>query len=186
MKIEELADEIEKSEGRASWIYLDRVGIKTTAVGHALETVQECCLLPWKIDGRPATKAEISADYAAISRAPKGRRADFYKPYTRIRLDDADITKDRNNLVTAFVAAIKQNIPDFECFPEPVKRACADIAYNAGVGGLMGFKNMLAAIRRKDWKTAAKESARVDAQGRPLESRNKETAALILSAQKEV
>ena len=37
------------------------------------------------------------------------------------------------------------------------REAIIDMAYNMGVAGVCKFKNMIAAVRRKDYETAAKE-----------------------------
>jgi lysozyme len=39
--------------------------------------------------------------------------------------------------------------------PEPIQRALGNMAYQLGVGGLVGFVNMLASIRAGDYQTAA-------------------------------
>jgi len=41
---------------------------------------------------------------------------------------------------------------------DPVRQSvCLDIAYNAGVHGLLGFPHMIAALSRQDWQNAAAE-----------------------------
>lgn len=46
---------------------------------------------------------------------------------------------------------------DFDKLPDNCKIALCDMAYNMGMGGLLGFENMLTAIDQKDWEMAYKE-----------------------------
>lgn len=40
---------------------------------------------------------------------------------------------------------------------EPRQGVCLDIAFNGGIGGLLGFKHMIDAIKTKDWPEAARQ-----------------------------
>jgi lysozyme len=40
---------------------------------------------------------------------------------------------------------------------EPRRDALVNMTYNMGIGGLLGFRRMLAAMKSGDWTTAAKE-----------------------------
>jgi lysozyme len=55
---------------------------------------------------------------------------------------------------------------------------CLDIAFNAGLGGLLKFPHMIAALENKDWQTAAEE-CRVTTPG--LESRYANLAQILLT-----
>lgn len=48
--------------------------------------------------------------------------------------------------------------PFLVMLPEHVQRAVANMAYQLGVGGVLGFKNMLAALERFDFHTASREA----------------------------
>lgn len=62
-------------------------------------------------------------------------------------------------LIAATEEKIKQ-LKTYECFnavTDPVRRdVLIEMAYNLGVAGLMGFKNMWKSIKEKDWTSASK------------------------------
>jgi GH24 family phage-related lysozyme (muramidase) len=51
----------------------------------------------------------------------------------------------------------KQFLPDFENHPKGVREVLVDMSYNMGLTTLSQFKNFKAALKKKDYKTAAKE-----------------------------
>lgn len=48
-------------------------------------------------------------------------------------------------------------LPWYSTLDEPRQSACLDIAINEGLGGLLGFPQMIAALDHKDWAVAATE-----------------------------
>ena len=55
------------------------------------------------------------------------------------------------------VAALESRLPFWPRLTDERRRVLANMGYQLGVGGLMGFKRMLAAIERGDYDTAGKE-----------------------------
>lgn len=53
------------------------------------------------------------------------------------------------------VDALKKAWPAFDAQPEDVQQALANLAYNIGVKGVMGFSKMLGALERGDREEAA-------------------------------
>ena len=60
---------LESFEGRVPDMYRCTGGKVTIGIGHAIETPADALTLTWSISGRPATGAEIQADYAQIAAA---------------------------------------------------------------------------------------------------------------------
>lgn len=52
--------------------------------------------------------------------------------------------------------AVRVYFPEFDNLNEPRQRVAVDMAFNMGFRAL-GFKKCIAAIKRKDWSTAARE-----------------------------
>ena len=59
------------------------------------------------------------------------------------------------------IGGVKGDFPDYDAYPEGVREAVIDMAFNLGNAGLVGkFPKFAALIKKKDWKGAAKESHR--------------------------
>lgn len=77
-------------------------------------------------------------------------------------LEDFGITKDealymlRNN-VALCMAECRSHIPFFDKLDKTRQDVLLEIDFNIGIGGLMKFHNMLAALEKGDYITAAKE-----------------------------
>jgi lysozyme len=70
---------------------------------------------------------------------------------------DAAIAAQFEDVRTAVVNQVFNTLPWTQRLPVGPLRAVIDIAYNAGVEGLLGFHKMLAAAEHGDYTTAAKE-----------------------------
>ena len=55
------------------------------------------------------------------------------------------------------VAALESRLPFWLKLTDDRRRVLANMGYQLGVGGLMGFKRMLAALERGDYESAARE-----------------------------
>jgi len=55
------------------------------------------------------------------------------------------------------VAALESRVPFWAKLTDERRRVLANMGYQLGVGGLMGFKRMLAALERGDYEAAARE-----------------------------
>ncbi|MBF0621996.1 MAG: glycoside hydrolase family protein [Magnetococcales bacterium] len=77
-------------------------------------------------------------------------------------LDDVGISEDEAHYLLAndvdkAAREVEERIPAYARLDEVRKRVLVDMAFNMGVGGMMNFKNMLAALERGDYATTAKE-----------------------------
>ena len=55
------------------------------------------------------------------------------------------------------VAALESRLPFWVKLTDERRRVMANMGYQLGIGGLMGFKRMLAALERGDYEAAARE-----------------------------
>ena len=60
-----------------------------------------------------------------------------------------DVADHRNELLV--------HLPWAQALDEVRRAVLVDMAFNLGVPGLLGFRRMLAAVRARDWETAARE-----------------------------
>jgi lysozyme len=77
-------------------------------------------------------------------------------------LDDNGISeKEAEILLEHDLAAASQDIvsvfPEFETYSESRKTALADMMFNLGRPRLLGFTNMISAVKSGDWKLAGAE-----------------------------
>ena len=174
---------LESFEGRVPYMYRCTggkvtVGKVTVGIGHAIETPAGALNLTWSIDGRPATGAEIQADYANVAAARIGLVAQAYAPLTEARMADADIDALIASDVASFETSLAATLPNWNTYPAPAQAALFDMAFNLGLGGLRKFPHLLAAVDAGQWDVAAAQCHR---QG-ISEVRNQQTAALFLQA----
>lgn len=78
-------------------------------------------------------------------------------------LDDVGITEDEammmlDNDIERVKAQLAKALPWLETKPPGVQRAIANMAFQMGLGGVLKFKNMLAAIQARDYATARREA----------------------------
>lgn len=62
------------------------------------------------------------------------------------------------NRVSAATTGLRIKLPWFAGLDEARQSALVQMAYQLGLGGLLGFKNMLAAIQAGDYERAAQEA----------------------------
>lgn len=75
-------------------------------------------------------------------------------------LEDRGITRDEaifllDNDIIAVLDQLAAHVPFFAALDDVRQRVLADMAFNVGMGGLLGFKNTLAAVARGDYDAAA-------------------------------
>jgi GH24 family phage-related lysozyme (muramidase) len=169
---------LESFEGRIPHMYLCTGGKVTIGIGHAMETATDASQLPWSINGRTATPAEIAADYARVAAAAKGQVAGSYASLTNCRMDNSTIDSLASADITAFTGQVAASLPKWNSYPDCVQAALFDMAFNLGLSGLLKFHNLLAACDAGDWEKAASESHRMGIG----DARNSATAALFRQA----
>ncbi len=169
---------LRKFEGCVPYMYRCTGGEVTIGVGHAILDAAGAGSLNWQIDGAPATPEQAQADWAKVAAAGKGMVASAYAGLTQCRMTDDEISRLVETDIQLFAAQLQTALPGWSSYPEPVQEALFDMAYNLGIGGLLKFSKMLAAVNAGDWNTAAAQCHRRGIS----EDRNRETAQLFLEA----
>lgn len=83
-----------------------------------------------------------------------------------------------DNDITRVGQALLRRLPQFPLYPEIVRRALLNMAFQLGVSGLLAFKNMIAALDAEDYQAAA--TAALDSKWcRQTPARAQRIAALI-------
>lgn len=77
-------------------------------------------------------------------------------------LDDKGISEGEarlllDNDIANTIACLSSTLPWFQNMDDVRRRVLIDMAFNMGVTGLMGFKNMLAAVMVSNWGRASSE-----------------------------
>jgi lysozyme len=126
---------IAQHEGRRKYAYSDSEGILTVGIGFNLQ--EESAL---------ARITECGVDYNALCDA-------------RASLNDAQIdTLFSTDLDTATAEAAKL-VPDFWNQPDNVQLAMVDMIFNLGGPRFSNFTKLIAALKAKDYLTAADQMA---------------------------
>ena len=183
MYLDDCVAAVKRWEGGTPWMYLDTVGIVTTAFGRALFSVQDVDALPWVIGfggtQRRATYEEISAEYARVKEMPKGFAAGHYRG--ALYLSDADMESLLIVDVQKRDAALKAASKFYAAAPDAAKVALFDIAYEVGHYGLLHrFVQLDVALAAMDWAGCAATCHRAAC----CEARNEWTKGLFLEAAK--
>lgn len=157
-----LRKKLELYEGNIEHMYLDKKGYVTIGVGHYITnstSAQKLTLYTAK--GKKATLAEIKLDFDNVKKQKIGLEAGIYKQFTKLYMKDVDIEAITDNHITNFEKELKRVYSGFFTFPKEVKLALFDMIFNLGQTKLQRqYKKMNAAVAKKDWLTAAKESKR--------------------------
>jgi GH24 family phage-related lysozyme (muramidase) len=169
---------VESFEGRVPYMYRCTGGEVTIGIGHAILAPADALSLTWSVNGSPAADAQIEADYAAVAAAQIGLLASSYAHLTVCRMADSDIDALIAADITRFETGLAAALPNWNSYPEPAQEALFDMGFNLGIGGLLKFPTMLAAVNAGNWAVAAAQCHRKGIS----DARNQETAALFLQA----
>lgn len=62
-----------------------------------------------------------------------------------------------NHRLEKMAAQLKERVPYFDDLPDEIQAVLLNMTYNLGVDGLLRFKRMWSAIKRRDWRNMALE-----------------------------
>ena len=154
--LEQSLAKLEEFEGSIPWMYLDTVGKVTVGVGLMLPDAEAATHLAFKLDGRAATESEVEAEFARVDRMPMGRPALFYRSKGGPELDKMTIDTLLRSVLVGFEGELRKHLKGYDVFPDSVKMALLDMAYNLGpIGLLHGYPRLLQAVEHGDWAQAA-------------------------------
>lgn len=175
-------------EGRIPHLYLDnaRQPNVTCGIGCVIASAQESQKLAWagapNIAG-PARISLISQEWFSVKEAPPGILAAEYAHLTQLRLPDAEINLLRDAKLAEIELGILRVLPYVRSLPMCAITAIEDMSWNLGPQRLheeylLTTCHFGPALARRDWKTAARESARLGIQP----ERNQYVYDLIMEA----
>ena len=160
-------------------MYRDTAGKMTVGVGLMLPDPSAACALPFLYGAEPASQFQISAEFVRVHALPPGHLPAFYKTPGSPELSQQTIDAKLSSVLTGFETTLRARLPGYNGFPEGVKLALLDMAYNLGPSGLLdGYPHMIHAIETGEWGQAAAQCIR---QGIG-EERNVWTRRQLLSA----
>jgi GH24 family phage-related lysozyme (muramidase) len=177
-------------EGRKEWPYLDTNGNVTTAVGHLVKGAEAFAGLGWvnKATGAPAAPQEIKQGWDTLQTL-KGQgkfgnhfTAEWFKNKTGLALPDPTVNDIYVKDVRSHADGVRKSMgaAKFDAAPQAAQEAIIDMAYQLGPGFLTNgvWPKFSAAVDRGDWKAAADECRRPEANA----DRNTWTRNKLLSA----
>ena len=154
--LEQSLKKLEEFEGSIPWMYLDTVGKVTVGVGLMLPNAAAAERLPFVIGGQPATADEIGAEFARVHAMAMGRPAQFYHHDGGPTLEQATIDSLLQSVLLGFEGELRAGIAGYDGFPDSVKMALLDMAYNLGPMGLIkGYPRLIKAVEAGNWAQAA-------------------------------
>jgi lysozyme len=109
-------------------------------------------------EGFKSTPYYCSAGFPTIGIGWRiGERAQPLHDFKMMRICKAAAYAQLEFEIASIIAKIEGFIPSFKDLNEPRQAVLISMAYQMGIGGLMKFKKMLAAIDCLDWDAAAAE-----------------------------
>ena len=176
-------------EGSVSWLYLDILGFVTIAIGNLVDdtktgTPPESALsLPLvHPDGRPAPREAIGAAWRKVKAHPQlarwGHRA--AEAVTSLRLTPEGVRLVVLRKLDDVERQLRARFPEWEEWPAAAQLATLSMAWACGAA--FRYPRLEAALKRRDWATAAKE-CHINEKGNPgVAPRNVANVALYLVA----
>ncbi len=159
--IEQSLAKLKDFEGCVPWMYRDTVGKVTVGVGLMLPDSAAAEGLPFVAGGRAATQEEISAEFGRVTGLAEGRAASFYRRGGSPELAAETIDARLLEMLVGFEGHLKTRMVGYDRFPDGVKMALLDMAYNLGPAGLFaGYPRLVEAVEKGAWTEAAAECTR--------------------------
>ncbi|MDE3103565.1 MAG: hypothetical protein KGK08_00175 [Acidobacteriota bacterium] len=159
--LEQSLAKLKEFEGCIPWMYLDTVGKVTVGVGLMLPDADAAQALPFHAGDSPAGAQQIAQEFARVAAMPPGKAASAYRVSNSLLLPQPAIDQHLSTVLQHFEAELKTRLPQYDHFPDPVKLALLDMAYNLGPAGLLhGFPHLIAAVEQGAWAQAAADCLR--------------------------
>src|SRR3954452_25420142 len=131
---------LKEFEGSIRFMYVDSTGNVTVGVGNLLANAAAAQNLTFQrrpdpaatppvAVARPATAAEILADFNNVARQMSGQAAGFYRQFTRLDMPETAIDALLESRVKEFCIGLTSAFPDFQVYPDEVSAALFDMAF---------------------------------------------------------
>ena len=183
-------------EGAIPWMYRDSLGVSsdperhdplgglvTTAIGVLIDPIEMALPLPWvrALDGKPATQAEIRADWQAVKREPNLNRdgAGRAKALCALRLTSEGVRTVTRNRAAQMAAMLVRTFPAMVAWPPQARLAVMLHVWAVGTDLPTKYPRMTAALRACDWATALAECHISEVNNKGVAPRNVKIKALF-------
>lgn len=171
-------------EGVIPFMYLDVLGLVTTAIGNLIDPVETALDVPFTVKGTdlPASREAIRREWERVKAHPTAARQGHrvLALETSLRLTPAGIDFVVARRLALNVAILRQRFPEWDTWPADAQLATLSMAWACGPH--FNFPALATALRSRDWKAAA-DHCRMRTEGNPgLVPRNYANKALYLAA----
>lgn len=170
-------------EGVCTWLYLDVEGLVTTAIGVLVDPVSAAIHLPWvRPDGSPASHSEIVSEWSKVKARQdmKLRGGGAYKGVTTLRLTDEGVRQVTQTVLERMDRQLSARFPAYADWPADAQLATLSMAWACGAA--FRFPRLEAALKARDFLTAAVE-CHITEEGNPgVKPRNRANTTLYRNA----
>jgi hypothetical protein len=168
-------------------MYLDVLGLVTTAIGVLIDPVEYAIALPWHWRDKPdvpATAQEICDEWTRIKRNPKlaqwGHRP--AEGLTNLRLSDEAVEEVTLAKADQMVVQLEKRFSEWDAWPADAQLGVLSMAWAMGPAFWRKFPAFDAAARAQDW-SAAGRACSISTKGNPgIIPRNRHNERLFRSA----
>lgn len=187
--LDDTTADIKRYEGSISYPYLDTKGYITTGNGSNVNDWEDFNRVNWLVNGRPATEEEKRLafnrfeylknpnNFGGKSQYGQGIVAGRFKNESNLEIDDTEAQRLMQVHLRQDLRHVRGQFPDFDRFPQPLKKVLLDIQYNTGKLKQDEWPELYKAISRKNISDMANEVHRSDVSAK----RNKWARDQILS-----
>lgn len=155
-------------EGRCGWMYVDRRGLVTTAVGVLIEPIELALNLDWEIGGRRASLIEIKDAWQMVRDAGVAEKnlrgtlkhwtAEKQEPLTALRLSEEAIDRLVLRRLRANVGYLRKIFSGWDALSGDAQLAALLLAWAIGAGFDQTRPLFVKAVRALDFREAAKHA----------------------------
>lgn len=172
-------------EGCVPWMYLDVLGLVTTAIGNLVDPIAMAMPLPWTHgDGSLASRNEIASEWLKVKSDPvAAKRGHLYtEGITSLRLTPEGVDLVVSRKLAQMDAYLASRFPDWEEWPADAQLATLSLSWACGPA--FRFPALDQALRERDFAMAAGD-CHINEQGNPgVVPRNRANVSLYRNAAK--
>lgn len=147
----------EPLEGRVYHMYLDVKGLVTAGVGNLADPVGLALMMPWELDGKPASADQVRRDWTSL-KAQQNLAKLHYKyaaKVTKVRLTDDGIDSMVAKKLASNELYMRQTFfPDWDAWPADAQLGVCSMAWAMGPGFPSKFGNFTRAAKAQRWLEA--------------------------------
>ena len=151
----------EPLEGSVPFMYLDQLGLVTTAIGVLVDPIGLVYGLPFKDPetGLLASANDLALDWSRVKLRQdlKMRGGMAYKNIARLRLDKSGIEQVTFRKLDTMLRSLRARFPEWDTWPADAQMAVTSLSWACGPA--FRFPRLAAHLAERDWASAAGEIA---------------------------